>query len=97
MGSGNHSDSEKNDHSHEPDAVHGFSRNLETLPKGYYTSVKFIGSMLATGLGLAAAVGGFGLAAPALGIINNEIGPDNNIAWVSLVYTLTLAIGRALE
>jgi hypothetical protein len=78
------------------DTAHGFSANQETLPKGYYRSLKFIGTMTATGLGLASAVGGFGLAAPALTIINNEIGPDPNIIWVSLVYTLTLAVGLIL-
>jgi len=41
-------------------------------------------------------VGGFGLAAPLLGIINKDIGPDPNYVWVGLVYTLTSAIGQAL-
>lgn len=52
--------------------------------------------MTATGLGLCSAVGGFGLAAPNLALINAELGPDPNITWVSLVYTLTLAIGLLL-
>lgn len=78
------------------DAIHGFSANEDTLPPGYYRSVKFIGTMTATCLGLAAAVGGFGLAAPNLNFINNDIGPDPNIVWVSLVYTLTMAIGLIL-
>jgi Fungal trichothecene efflux pump (TRI12) len=91
-----HEDIEKHSDGHEADVVHGFSANQDTLPKGYYYSVKFLGTMLATGLGLAAAVGGFGLAAPNLGLINNDIGPDKNIVWVSLVYTLTLAIGLIL-
>jgi hypothetical protein len=89
-------DVEKHRGHHNADVAHGFSTNQDTLPKGYYRSFKFIGTMLATGLGLASAVGGFGLAAPALGLINSEIGPDPNIIWVSLVYTLTLAIGLIL-
>ena len=52
--------------------------------------------MTATGLGLAAAVEGFGLAAPNLTLINADIGPDPNIVWVSPVYTLTLAVGLIL-
>ena len=93
-----HEDVEKNNghNHHQIDTAHGFSTNQETLPKGYYRSFKFMGTMLATGLGLASAVGGFGLAAPALGLINSDIGPDPNIIWVSLVYTLTLAIGLIL-
>jgi hypothetical protein len=90
-----HEDMEK-DHYHEVDTVHGFSATTGTLPPGYFTSKNFLGTMLATGLGLAAAVGGFGLAAPNLLLINNEIGPDKNIVWVSLVYTLTLAVGLIL-
>jgi hypothetical protein len=75
---------------------HGFTAHQETLPPGYFYSPFFLGTMSATGLGLACAVGGFGLAAPNLTLINADIGPDPNIAWVSLVYTLTLAIGLIL-
>jgi len=46
------------------DALHGFTANLDTLPKGYYTSSYFLGTMCATGFGLMAGVGGFALAAP---------------------------------
>jgi MFS family permease len=41
-------------------------------------------------------VGGFALAAPLLGVINDDIGPDPNYVWIALVYTLTLAIGLVL-
>jgi len=41
-------------------------------------------------------LGGFALAAPLLSVINDDIGPDPNYVWVSLVYTLTLAIGQVL-
>ncbi|KAK3081178.1 hypothetical protein LTS18_009373 [Coniosporium uncinatum] len=76
--------------------VHGFTADQATLQPGYFYSSFFLGTMAATGLGLAAAVGGFGLAAPNLALINNDIGPDPNIVWVSLVYTLTLAVGLIL-
>jgi MFS family permease len=33
---------------------------------------------------------------PRLSVINADIGPDANLAWVSLVYNLTLAIGLLL-
>jgi MFS family permease len=76
--------------------IHGFTATESSVPKGYFYSPFFLGTMTATGLGLGAAVGGFGLAAPNLALINNDIGPDPNIFWVSLVYTLMLAIGLLL-
>lgn len=86
----------KQESSNFDDNVHGFEADQSTLEKGYFYSSFFLGSMLATGLGLAAAVGGFSLAAPNLALINKDIGPDPNINWMSLVYTLTLAIGLLL-
>jgi hypothetical protein len=89
------------DHSDSPnsssdDVLHGFQTDLDNLPAGYYRSSFFLGTMFAVGIGLTAAVGGFGLAAPALALINSEIGPDPNINWVSFVYTLTLSISLLL-
>jgi len=78
------------------DELHGFQTDLDHLPPGYYRSPFFVGTMFAVGIGLTAAVGGFGLAAPALSLINSEIGPDPNINWVSFVYTLTLSIALLL-
>ena len=78
------------------DVLHGFETDLDNLPAGYYRSPFFLGTMFAVGIGLTAAVGGFGLAAPALGLINSDIGPDPNINWVSFVYTLTLSISLLL-
>jgi hypothetical protein len=60
----------------------------DELPPGYFKSPFFLGSMLAIGLGLLAGVAGFGYAAPILGLINQDVGPDPNIVWVALVYTL---------
>lgn len=83
-------------HHQEDDVLHGFQTDENSLPKGYYRSAFFVGTMFATGLGLSAGVGGFALAAPELSVINADIGPDGNITWVSLVYTLTLAVGLLL-
>lgn len=66
------------------------------LPKGYYTSASFLGTYFASGFSVMAAVAGFNLAAPVLGIINADIGPDPNLIWVALVYTLTLSVGLTL-
>ena len=76
--------------------LHGFQTDQTSLPKGYYRSPFFVGTMFATGLGLSAGVGGYALAAPELSVINADIGPDANVTWVSLVYTLTLAVGLLL-
>lgn len=89
-------DQEESPLSSSDDVLHGFQTDLDNLPAGYYRSSFFLGTMFAVGIGLTAAVGGFGLAAPALGLINSEIGPDPNINWVSFVYTLTLSISLLL-
>jgi hypothetical protein len=96
MEDGEHSTGPSHDSIDQRDVVHGFATDKKTLPKNYFYSPSFLGTMTATGIGLAAAVGGFGLAAPNLALINSDIGPDPNIGWVSLVYTLTLAIGLLL-
>jgi hypothetical protein len=46
-----------------------------SLPKGYFYSPFFVGSMTGICLGLVAGVCGFGFIAPILGVINNDIGP----------------------
>lgn len=65
----------------------------EDLPKGYFTSFSFIGSMFAIGLSFGCGVASFGLAAPIPSYINAAIGPDTNITWVSLGYLITTSIG----
>ncbi|KAH3918753.1 hypothetical protein HBH56_024320 [Parastagonospora nodorum] len=84
------SDTEKQ---HHDDAV---GANLEldesSPPPGYFTSKFFVGTMAAIGLGLMAGVAAFGYAAPILPLINADIGPDPNIVWVALSYTLTSAV-----
>ncbi|PYH65808.1 MFS general substrate transporter [Aspergillus vadensis CBS 113365] len=47
-------------------------------------------------LGLLAAIAGFAFPAPLLAIINQDIGPSADISWVSLTYTLTIAVGLTL-
>lgn len=41
-------------------------------------------------------MGGFALAAPLLTLINNDIGPDPQIVWIALAYTLPLAVAQTL-
>jgi hypothetical protein len=70
----------------------GFETDLDHLPKNYYYSPFFVGSMLATGFSLMCGVGAFGYAAPLLSIINAELGPNKNFIWVSLIYNVTLSV-----
>jgi len=63
------------------------------LPKGYFTSASFLGSMFAIGSSFGCGVAGFTFAAPILSYINADIGPDPNLTWVALSYLLTSSIG----
>lgn len=67
----------------------------DELPKNYYYSSRLIGTFVAVGINLLASTGGFAIIAPVLGQINQDIGPGP-IVWVSLIYTLMLAIGLTL-
>jgi MFS family permease len=75
---------------------HAFNTDDHELPKGYFHSPFFIGTMAALCFNLAAGVGGFALLAPILTQINADIGPSKNIVWVALIYTICLSIGLAL-
>jgi hypothetical protein len=62
-------------HAHASDDDNTFEVEEEALPKGYFTSPFFIGTMTGICLGLVAGVAGFGYIAPILPIINADIGP----------------------
>lgn len=72
--------------------IHGFEADFANLPKGYYRSRFFLGTMLAVGLAIMCGTAAFGFAAPILGVINADIGPDDRYVWVSLVYNAVLAV-----
>ncbi|KAF2465115.1 MFS general substrate transporter [Lindgomyces ingoldianus] len=72
--------------------IYGFEAELAALPDGYYTSRFFLGTFLATGLAIMCGTGAFGFAAPILGVINADIGPDGRYVWISLVYNAVLAV-----
>ncbi|KAL2844095.1 siderophore iron transporter [Aspergillus pseudoustus] len=71
------------------------SPNAE-IPKGYFYSFNFLGTMIAVGFSVLGSIGGFSLAAPIIGAINADIGPDRNISWVPLVFPVGLAVGQPL-
>lgn len=70
-----------------------FSVDDTSLPKGYFTSQYFLGSMLAIGLSVMCGVAGFSFIAPLLSFVNADIGPSDDLTWVALTYTLTGAVG----
>lgn len=72
--------------------IHGFEIDSAALPKGYYRSRFFLGTFLATGLAIICGTAAFGFAAPLLGVINADIGPDARYTWISLVYNAVLAV-----
>lgn len=74
----------------------GYAGDADEMPKGYFYSAYFLGSMAAVGMSLLGSVGGYALAAPILGTINADIGPDKNIAWVPLMFPVGLAVGQTL-
>ncbi|CAK7221714.1 hypothetical protein SEUCBS140593_004659 [Sporothrix eucalyptigena] len=69
-----------------------FTVDEADLPTGYFRSLAFLGSMLAIGVSFACGVGGFAFAAPILSYIDADIGPDPNLTWVALTYTLTTGV-----
>jgi MFS family permease len=71
----------------------GLYSNLEP---GYFRSRYFLGSSAAVALSLLATVSAFGYAAPILGVINEDIGPDPNYIWAALVYTVSLSVSLVL-
>ncbi|KIW07445.1 uncharacterized protein PV09_02284 [Verruconis gallopava] len=78
---------------HDELAARGFAADSQDFPKGYFTSAYFLGSMIAVGFNLMASTGGFALVAPILNQINAAVGPSESITWLSLVYTICLAVG----
>ncbi|KAE9382147.1 MFS general substrate transporter [Stipitochalara longipes BDJ] len=73
-----------------------FDIDSTELPPGYFLTPFFIGTMVASGLAVMSGVGIFGLIAPLLTIINNDLGPSPNYTWIALVYILTLGLGQLL-
>ena len=65
---------------------------MDAIPSSYWYSWQFLGTFAAIILAKDAGSGGFSLAAPVLSSINQDIGPDPDVTWVSLSWTLTQGI-----
>src|SRR4051812_35398322 len=72
------------DHQHQDAAQHhqelgkaGYDFDTDELPKGYYTSMKFIGTFIGICFNLMGSTAGFAIIGPVLGQINAAIGPGS--------------------
>ncbi|KAF7561242.1 hypothetical protein G7046_g2904 [Stylonectria norvegica] len=70
--------------------------DFEEMPKGYFYSPQFIGTVTAQCLGSICAYLGWVLPANTLSLINQDIGPSTNINWVATMWTLGSSIGFLL-
>ncbi|KAK2030376.1 MFS general substrate transporter [Colletotrichum zoysiae] len=73
-------------------ATDGRKEETFELGREYFLSTNYIGSLAAIGLSGMAGIGAFSLIAPILTSVNESIGPDANIVWVSLASNLAQAI-----
>ncbi|KAJ9658280.1 hypothetical protein H2201_007839 [Coniosporium apollinis] len=65
----------------------------KNLPRNYYYSPGFIGTVVALCLGNISNYLGWIMPSNSLLLINADIGPSANITWVALAYTLGLSVG----
>ncbi|KAF4996845.1 hypothetical protein FDECE_12281 [Fusarium decemcellulare] len=70
--------------------------DYEEMPKGYFLSAPFIGTVTAQCLGSICAYLGWVLPANTLALINQDIGPSQNINWVATMWTMGSSIGFLL-
>lgn len=74
----------------------GFVGTADDLPRNYYWSSYFLGTFFAISMSFLSGNGGFAYIAPVLGLVNADLGPSENIIWVAIVYTLSLAAGMLM-
>ncbi|KAF2100380.1 trichothecene efflux pump [Rhizodiscina lignyota] len=70
--------------------------DVKDMPKGYYYSPQFIGTVLAQCVASICAYLGWVLPANTLSLINEDIGPSANLNWVATAWTLGSAVGFLL-
>ncbi|KAL5340899.1 fungal trichothecene efflux pump [Aspergillus crustosus] len=76
--------------------VNAIGGEMEDMPKGYFTGIPFIGTVVAQCLGSIVAYMGWVLPANTLALINAELGNSPNINWVATVWTLSSCVGFLL-
>ncbi|KAI8408420.1 hypothetical protein FOFC_11363 [Fusarium oxysporum] len=70
-----------------------FGDELDRMPNGYYRSPQFIGTLAAQCLASTCAYLGWVLPSNTLALINADIGPSAQIAWVATIWTMGSSIG----
>ncbi|EXJ83952.1 hypothetical protein A1O3_04619 [Capronia epimyces CBS 606.96] len=70
--------------------------NFGDMPKGYYWTLSFLGTLIGTCLGISCFKLGYVLPVNTLSIINADIGPDPSVAWIATGWNLSAAIGYTL-
>ncbi|KAF2795214.1 MFS general substrate transporter, partial [Melanomma pulvis-pyrius CBS 109.77] len=81
---------------HDHIAAEALGGHTGDLPDGYYRSLSFIGTVIATCLAQISGYLGWVLPANTLMLINAAIGPSPNIIWVSISWTAAFAVGFTL-
>ncbi|KAL4937901.1 hypothetical protein BDV06DRAFT_215544 [Aspergillus oleicola] len=76
--------------------VQAIGGEMEDMPKGYFKSLPFLGTVLAQCLGSIVAYMGWVLPSNTLTLINAELGNSPNINWVATVWTLSSCVGFLL-
>ncbi|KAL5119952.1 hypothetical protein ACEQ8H_002050 [Pleosporales sp. CAS-2024a] len=76
--------------------THAIGGELDEMPRGYFRSAQFIGTVTAVCTGSICAYLGWVLPANTLLLIDQDIGPSPNIGWVGTVWILGSAIGFLL-
>lgn len=73
-----------------PEAIGG---KVEEMPKNYYMSMKFIGTMTATSLAQICGYVGWVLPANTLSLISAELGVSANTIWLAVAWQMGLTVG----
>ncbi|KAF2263053.1 fungal trichothecene efflux pump [Lojkania enalia] len=81
---------------HDHVAAEALGGHTSSLPKGYYRSLNFFGTVIATCLAQISGYLGWVLPSNTLALINAAIGPSPNIIWVSISWTAGFAVGFTL-
>ncbi|KAL4808006.1 fungal trichothecene efflux pump [Aspergillus unguis] len=76
--------------------VRAIGGDVDDMPKGYFRSAPFLGTVLAQCLGSIVAYLGWVMPSNTLTLINAELGSSPNINWVATVWTLSSCVGFLL-
>jgi len=76
--------------------AHALGGEADVMPKGYFRSPQFIGTVMAQCLASICAYLGWVLPANTLNLINADLGPSASITWAATIWTMGSSIGFLL-